>query len=356
MRILEIGGGPFVSRYAPAITDFYCTFHGCAPEVALTRRRILALRKRLKAGDYDLVVYHITVKALAPWHRSHFGLGAMGGMVSASLLKFQKIAWHYFHWVLRDCATPLIVIDTQDVPRITVSESHWLDRAQFWFMRELPTNHMNLFLNMNRRCGDVVNIQRDPLLRRNFAKIEPFSLGYFAEEMRDLKRLDPPEKIHDVFYAGKSHTSSVREQGLKELMALKAAGLRVYMPENRLARADFYRACAQSWLVWSPEGQGWNCYRHYEALMSHSVPLINYPTIEQLWPLLDGEHCLYYRPEAGGLTEVVQRALKDKQALVRIAEQGRAHALQHHARSQLTRHVLAKAGLLAQAEPHLTEG
>ena len=356
MRILEIGGGPFVSSYAPAISDFYCTFHGCDPAVALTRRRILALRKRLRAGEYDLVVYHITAKATAPWHRGYVSLGALGGTVAASLLKFQKIAWHYFHWVLRDCATPLIVIDTQDAPRLTVSESYWLDRSQFWFMRELPPNHMNLFLGMTRRCGDVVNIQRNPLLRRNFAKIEPFSLGYFAEEMRDLKRVEPAGKIHDVFYAGKSHTSSVRERGLEELRALKAAGMRVYIPETRLSRADFYQACGQSWLVWSPEGQGWDCYRHYEALMSYSVPVMNYPTIEKLAPLLDGEHCFYYRPEAGGLTEVVQRALKDKSALARIAEQGRAHALQHHARSQLTRHVLAKAGMLAQAEPHLTEG
>ena len=81
MRILEIGGGPFVSSYAPAISDFYCTFHGCDPAVALTRRRILALRKRLRAGEYDLVVYHITAKATAPWHRGYVSLGALGGTV-----------------------------------------------------------------------------------------------------------------------------------------------------------------------------------------------------------------------------------------------------------------------------------
>jgi hypothetical protein len=355
MRILEIGGSPYVSRYAPAITDFYCTFPGCAPEQALTLGRILALRKRLKAGDYDLVVYHITVKALFPMHRDRPGWRDLVSLISSSFLKFHKIGWHYFHYFFRDGSTPLIVIDTQDVPRITQSEARWLDRAQFWFMRELPPNHMNLFLNMDRRSGDVINIQRNPLLRRNFAKIEPFSLGFFAEEMRDLKKIDPSEKIHDVFYAGKSHTSSVREKGLAELRALKAAGVRVFIPETRLSQDDFFRACAQSWLVWSPEGQGWDCYRHYEALMSYSVPLINYPTIEQLWPLKHGEHCLYYRPETGGLTEAVQRALRDKPALLGIAEQGRAYVLQHHARSQLVRHVLAKAGLLAQAEAHLVE-
>jgi hypothetical protein len=87
--------------------------------------------------------------------------------------------------------------------------------------------------------------------------------------------------------------------------------------------------------------------------MTYSVPLINYPTIERLWPFQHGEHCLYYRPEAGGLTEAVERAMQDKEALRGIAEQGRAYILQHHPRSRLVRHVLAKAGLLSEAEPYL---
>ncbi len=90
--------------------------------------------------------------------------------------------------------------------------------------------------------------------------------------------------------------------------------------------------------------------------MTYSVPLINYPTIEHLWPLRHGEHCLYYRPEPGGLREAVERALSDRDALVKIAEQGRAHILEHHTYRQLARHILDKVGLLSQAEPHLVEG
>ncbi len=355
MRILEIGEYPYVSTYAPAITDYYSAHKDAAPETRLTLRHLFALRKRLREGRYDLVVYHVASKVSAPWHRYRSLFRILFESVSWSLASFYKISWHYFHHILSGTTTPLVVIDTQDAPRISQTESFWLDRCRFWFMRELPPNHMNLFLNMDHRCSDVVNIRRQKRLARNFAKIEPFSLGFDAGGTPALPKMEAHERIHDIFYAGASRNTTVRQRGLEELKALRAAGLRVYIPEERLSQPDFFRACAQSWLVWSPEGLGWDCHRHYEVLMLHSVPLINTPTIERLWPLLPGEHCLYYRPEKGGLTEAIESALKDRKALLQIAEQGRAYILQHHTRAQLVRHVLSRLGLLEQAGSHIVD-
>jgi len=355
MRILEIGEIPYVSAYAPGISDFYSVHKSASQKTRLTLRQILTLRKRLKAGWYDLVVYHISVKVGAPWHRHRAAWRIVSEIVVWGLVSFYKIRWHCFHCVLSGTTTPLVVVDTQDAQRITKTESFWLDRCRFWFMRELPPNHMNLFLNMDHRCGDVVNIQRQERLKRNFAKIRPFSLGFNPDEIPPVEKVEAHEKIHDVFYAGANHTTTVRQQGLEELKALRAAGLRVFMPEERLSKPDFHRACAQSWLVWSPEGQGWDCQRHYESLMLYSVPLINMPTIERLWPLRSGEHCLYYRPEKGGLSEEIESALRDREALLRIAEQGRAYILQHHTRSRLVRHILSNVGLLEEAAPHILD-
>ncbi len=355
MRILEIGECRYVSRYAPAISDFYSIFKTASSGERLTFRQLLVLRKRLKAAHYDLVVYHITAKVMAPWHRNRPWWRILVDVIASTFLRFHKMGWHYFHWILCGVSTPLAIIDTQDVPRLSKTESRWLDRSRFWFMRELPPNHLNLFLNMDSRCGDVTNIYRQPILRRNFDKIEAFGLGFNPDKTLHLQKREPGEKIYDVFYAGANHTSTVRQRGMEELRSLQAAGYRVYIPETRLSQDDFFQACAQSWLIWSPEGQGWDCYRHYEALMAHSVPLINLPTIEHLHPFRQGEYCLYYRPESGGLSEAVESALKDRDTLVKIAEQGRAYILQHHTRSQLVRHVLRKVGLLDQAEPHLID-
>jgi hypothetical protein len=343
MRILEIGECPYVSTFLPGRADFYSVARTAGPEKRLTLRRILLLEKRLKKGDYDFVVYHVAAKVVAPRHRNMPAWRTLLELLSG-LFRFYKVSWHFFHHRLMGTETPLVVLDRQDVPRITETESRWLDRCRFWFMRELPPNHMSLFLNMNRRCGDVVNIGRQESLRRNFDKIEPFGLG-FDPDLIDRAQVEPGEKLHDIFYAGASHTSTVRQRGLGELRVLKERGWRVYVPEERLTGEDFLRACARSWLVWSPEGQGWDCYRHYEALMLNSVPLINLPTTEHLWPLQHGEHCLHYRPEAGGLIDAVESALKDRERLTKIAKRGRAHVLKHHSHVELVRHVLGKMGV-----------
>jgi len=355
MRILEIGEGPYVSVYAPAITDFYSVHKAAPPEVRLTLRQIFLLRKRLKAGRYDLIVYHIRAKTSAPWHRHHSIWRVVFEIVTWSLASFYKISWHLFHCLISGTTTPLVVVDTQDAPRINKTESFWLDRRGFWFMRELPPNHRNLALYVDYLCGDVVNIQRQKRLKPNFAKIKPFSLGFNSGDTPPTEKVEAHERLYDVFYAGANHTTTVRQQGIEELKALRTAGLRVFIPESRLSRPDFYRACAQSWLVWSPEGQGWDCHRHYEVLMLHAVPLINTPIIERVWPFVSGVHCLYYRPEKGGLTEAIGSALQDRDALLRIAEQGRAHILQHHTRSQLVRYILSSVDLLEQAEPHIVD-
>ena len=353
MRILEIGEYPYVSPYAPDISDFFSVLKQPGSGQKLTRREILRLRKRLKAGDYDLVVYRITQKVTAPWRRRG-GLNwkSIFDFLFASLFSFHKISWHFLHRCLCGTHVPLVVIDTQDVPHLTETEALWLDRSQLWFMRELPPNHLNLFLNMNRRTGDVTNIRRQEIVMRNLDKIRPFSLGFDPVAGEGPP---PAEKIYDLFFAGSVKTSTMRWRGLEELRALRAAGWRVYLPEERLSPADFHRACSQSWLVWSPEGQGWDCHRHYEVLLAHSVPLINTPTIERLWPLRHGEHCLFFEPEVGRLTIAVETALTDRKALLRIVEQGRDHILKHHARDRLVRHVLAELGLLERADSHILD-
>jgi hypothetical protein len=352
MRILEIGLTPFLSSHVPTLSDFYSTEKAAPTERRLSLSNILKLRRRLMAGSYDLVVFHTASKVLAPWHRSPSRLGGIFNALFSVLFSFHKASLHLFFYSLKPLNTPLVIIDNQDTAHINRTELKWLDRARFFFMRELPPNRLNLFLNMDSRCGNVVNVGRRVEISRNLSKIEPFSLGFSLQGMINLAGSD---KIYDVFYAGKNHTTTVRQHGNEELQAMKDAGLRVFIPEKPLPREDFLKACAQSWLVWSPEGQGWNCYRHFEALMMGSVPLINYPTIECLQPLENRKHCLYYRPERGGLTDAVQSALRNHDLLLKIAEEGRAHVLQHHTWKQLARHVLQKTGLLAQAEAFLVE-
>jgi glycosyltransferase involved in cell wall biosynthesis len=143
----------------------------------------------------------------------------------------------------------------------------------------------------------------------------------------------------DLFYFGENHKTTVRSDGIMELESLKSR-YRVNIPERRLSQGEFYEACARALITWSPEGAGWDCFRHYEALACGSVPLINYPTITRYAPLVGGRHCLFYSPENGGMTAVIEEALKDRQKLIEMAREGRDFVFKHHTQKRIVEYMI----------------
>jgi hypothetical protein len=150
----------------------------------------------------------------------------------------------------------------------------------------------------------------------------------------------PPEKRVDVFFAGRLETSAVRLAGVPELRALAREGVRVDLAPERLDRPEFYRRSARAWITWSPSGYGWDCFRHYEAPLCGSVPLINEPSIVRHAPFRAGEHALYYRVAPGELNRAVRTALADRRELARIAAAARDHVLRHHTLERVCEHVV----------------
>lgn len=100
------------------------------------------------------------------------------------------------------------------------------------------------------------------------------------------------------------------------------------------------RRCAESWITLSPAGLGWDCYRHMEAALAGSVPLVSTPTIERYRPLVTGEHCLAYHPDEDRIVPIVTEALADKARLQRMAEAARQHVLDHLTETAICRQLL----------------
>jgi hypothetical protein len=171
------------------------------------------------------------------------------------------------------------------------------------------------------------------------AKLRPISLG-IPPHLDALLPIAPREKMVDLFFVGNTAGLPTRQRGMTEAEALRSAGVVVDIPDRRLEREEFYARCASARLVWSPEGFGWDCFRHYEAAACGAVPVINYPTILRHRPLEHGLHCFYYPPEPGGLAATVLAALRDKAALVATAERAREHVTRFHRRSALGEYVI----------------
>jgi glycosyltransferase involved in cell wall biosynthesis len=156
---------------------------------------------------------------------------------------------------------------------------------------------------------------------------------------RQLSKYDLPKKT-DVFFSGDCTNRINRQRGLRQLEALKAEGYAIDITHDRLPREEFWRRCAQAYIVWSPEGFGWDCFRHYEAALAGSVPLMQVPTIYRYAPLKDGVHGLYYCVEEEGLALRIRQALQNRTWLAEMGIAARRHVLERHTLDALSRYII----------------
>ena len=282
----------------------------------------------LAAGAYDLIVCF--PPALPPWRE------ARTRKALARRLFFHALLRH----PLLFKKTPLVVLDVGDRTPFARHNHHLLRRAAWVFKRELPIAREELLLGTNPGFHSREAVLRSRLYAALEPKLYPTSLGLPAERWADVPAR-PLEKTADVFFAGKMD-SEVRRRGLAELDELARSGIKVDMPPERLPRKEFYERCARAWLVWSPEGFGWDCFRHYEAAACRSVPVMNRPRITWHRPLEEGVHCFFYDPSCGGLSSVIRAALADKERLRGMGEAGREHVLKNHTHEAICTYILSR--------------
>jgi hypothetical protein len=343
LRILEIGDVPMFAQGAPANTELVWTAHhehveGVGRPNAFGWRRLPALRRALDRGEFDLVVGH--PPAEVPWHPTRiaamlrrFGRGAPALIVRGFGTRL----------LLRPTRTPLAIVDLGDSTAIRPHNFPMLERARLYFKRELPADRWKAFAGALARDLPSRRQRRLPRFAGWCSKLVPISLAVSPDRAADivLATTPPAEKTIDVFFAGQVETSStVRAAGLSELRALAREGIRVDLATERLDRREFYRRCARAWITWSPEGLGWECFRHYEAPLCGSVPLMNQPSILRHAPLRAGEHALYYEVEPGGLARSIRAALADHASLGRMAAAAHDHVRRYQTLERLCEHVV----------------
>jgi len=244
----------------------------------------------------------------------------------------------------------LVIIDFEDEITIDRRDLQLLEECHLYFKRELAQNVWTNLQRAQPSVGEYQAMMRNPRFRRLANKFRPLSLGVSEEQLAEIQSADAHSnsstgKRFDIFFAGTTENSTVREAGLPWLHRLKEEGYAVYLPEQRLSRQKFHEALSASWLVWSPEGSGWDCYRHYEACLAGSVPVINYPSIRRHAPLHDGIHCFYYAIEGDDLLQKVKAALSDRPRLAEMAKAAKKHVLEHHTCERLGAYIFKESQL-----------
>lgn len=180
--------------------------------------------------------------------------------------------------------TPLIVMDRGDSPVIGSSNIDLFKACSLYFKRELPANMLNTFLNSQPHLVSRTAIFSE--MGSLMHKLRPVPIGFNAD-LCSKTPLDPAKTI-DIFFAGKTERNPGRYEFFRALQDLGDQGIRIEISKERLDFATYLQKCASSYLVWSPEGRGWDCLRHYEVAYAGSVPVINYPWIRRYKPLRIG--------------------------------------------------------------------
>ena len=255
-------------------------------------------------------------------------------------------------WLARaDFPAPLVGLDFEDSPIIDNARFHVLRRSVCYFKRELPQNPCNAFLYTNAKTECNGNVLHTAPFPDWLKKLRPISLGIDDATAARLASLEV-KKETDVFFAGDVQNRPNRLAGLRQLRQLAVAGFKIDLPEGRLSRDEFLLRCARAYLVWSPEGFGWDCHRHYEIAAAGSVPLMQTPTIQRYAPLADGDHALYYWVEGDHLAARVRQALLNRARLAEMGQAARRHVLQWHTHGVQGHYIIeeSKRALVGQGE------
>jgi hypothetical protein len=337
-RILEIGEFSLFKRNLPAQTTFVFTGDNPARVRDLEHAPFgpamaPGLLRALRRGAFDVVFAH--PPARPAWDRSR-GLPH----AAAGLLR-RLVRWRSFGTALLRArpAAAFAVLDFHDASTIPPPALALLEACDVYFKRELPFDAARAFRGVAARYAAPPDVVRDPWFRRHAGKLAPLSLAV-SEDTARRALATGGSKSTDVFFAGSLAHSSLRSQGAAELEALATRGVVVDLCAGGLDTDAYLARCARARLAWSPEGYGWECFRHYEAALCGAVPVLSPPAILRHRPLEDGVHAFMYRPEAGGLAATILRALADPPALARMAAAARAHALEHHTQLRACERIL----------------
>lgn len=343
-RILEIGEARLMAEAYPQTTDHWSTRPSPARDDnprnhLVTLASLPRLARALASNDYDLVV--IQPGGHAPWAWQ----GIARALFRRSALRGEIPYFRGFgQQMLRGRVTaPIAVWDMADAPIVPRHHLFLIDLAKVYFKRELPADHWRVFMGTLHEQVPTPRFRRATKHRQRIAKLRPISLGLPLGLDRNavVASLHTEGKTSDVFFAGRVDASStVRKSGLDELLALRAKGYKIDIPEAPLPLEAYLKRCAQAWLTWSPEGYGYETFRTYEASICGSVPVLNAPPIERYKPLLHGRHCFYHDAEPGGLTRTLEGALSDREKLRPMAQAAREFVLAEHTFTALARYVV----------------
>ena len=261
--------------------------------------------------------------------------------------------------IVRRKGARLAVIDQCDDLAIHPINEHLLEVCDVYFKRELAIDRWRSLESLHGGClrMPTIGYRLEESHQLLMQKLAPISLGLGGTESEALKLSEGMPisgeslKIHDIFYAGDDWCRPLRQSIRHQLQSCSDPGLAIRTHQGQMPFVEFALAIHSSWLCISPPGLGWDCYRHYEAGLFGSVPVLSRPDITAHRAYIHGHDAIYYEPERP-LLEQLQPWLADKPRLIEMARLARERVLHYHTRTARTQYMIDT--LFAGKSPHIS--
>jgi len=243
---------------------------------------------------------------------------------------------------LRQAGVPVALVNRSDRGGVWDGSDWFFRSCHACFIRELNPDPRWSLLDLSgtnvwaRRLAGAGSGAIGP---RDWNKLRPISLG--LPDPGSFPTSPGPKEI-DVLYG---HGRDFRDKPLRDRLIgelqheCRRLNLNLKLVDQA-PKAEWIRLMAASRLVFSPPGVGWDCWRHYEAMMAGAIPLMTYPTILRHQPPLDGVHGFYFAPEPGGLGRGLESAMKRQDRFPEMAAAGRRLVQEHHTWPKLREYVV----------------
>jgi hypothetical protein len=296
---------------------------------APTLRRMRELRKRLEAGDFDLVVSGN--KWISRWldHKGFFT--QLSVVLRYSTYKRRFLDADLVPDLLRGLRrpVPLAVLDLRDAHFVLPWDLPLLQAATLYFKRELfawPRRSLLPIMTW-KRARDVEFLQD---------KLRPLSYGIHPSRIPPDA---PPmaQRDIDIFISGT--TNPVREEISRRCEAL-AGKYKVVVATGRVSDIEYHDYLRRSKLVIATESFGCETWRQYDAAAAGAVPLINHPYVLHHCPMEPDEHAIFFSLAGHDFERQVDRALANPGLLQEISTRTRQWTIENKVRARIADYVI----------------
>ncbi len=323
ISVLCIGQDNLFADLPGCVVDHVPTGATITPFSARSRGalgRVPAILARVCSGKYDLIV----LPAIDFNHvcDDSFAKRTARGIVSI-IVRSRPISTCLNRLFSRR-ATTVIVLDRYDSHEILTDYLRCITSAQCYFKTNLQEMDNNQLYPVGKASGCCLKY-----------------LPYWIE----IENYQVPferDKSIDVFFAG-AVNSEERRASIDSVRQLQSEGYRVVAVEGHLPFAEYLSLMSRSWLTLSPQGYGYNGFRHYESMLVGSVPLINVSDPPVVNDFRHGENCFLYSTKRGDINQVIKTALEDKFRLLQIAGALREFVIGHHSTRAVGSYLLREA-------------